>query len=130
MNRSTLRRVTAPTVLLGAALLAAGCASSSVGGDQRPASVQNITIHATDRLRFSPSTVTVHPGTVRIRLVDDGSYPHNFSLPARHATSHTVTGNLGERSTTLTLHISQLGTYQFVCVYHDSAGMRGRLVVK
>lgn len=110
----------------GATLLAAAALTACTAGGSTS---QQVTVHATDRLRFTPSTVTVHVGTVRVTLVDDGSYPHNLSVPGVHVTSTTVTGGPGERSTIVTLRFSHPGSYPFACAYHASAGMRGRFVV-
>lgn len=121
-------------VLAGAALVVSTAAcSSSAGHPGHPAAasgaVQQVTVHTTDLLRFQPSTITVHTGTVRITLIDDGAYPHDMSLPTQHVTSHTVTGTPGEQRTTVTLHLDHPGTYPFLCTYHASAGMRGELIV-
>lgn len=91
--------------------------------------VQTVTIGTTNMFRFDPSTVTLHVGTVRIRLHDIGSYPHNLSVGALHTTSGTVSGDPGEQTKMFTLSFTQPGSYSFVCTYHSSAGMRGRFVV-
>jgi plastocyanin len=88
-----------------------------------------VTVHTTDGLRFRPATVHVHVGTVRITVVDDGSYPHNLVLPALHRTSRTVAGNPGAERATFVVRVDRPGTYAFRCAYHASAGMRGSLVV-
>jgi plastocyanin len=124
-------------VALGAA--AAGCSSSGApaGSSTAPPAavtvaggVQRVTIHANDQLRFTPDTVELHTGKVQVTLVSDGSYPHNISVPGMHLTSKTVSGNPGQKSTTLALTLNKPGTYDFVCTFHSSAGMRGHLVVK
>jgi len=102
----------------------AAAAAASSGG------VQKITLHATDQLRFEPDVITMHPGKLRLTLVDDGSYPHNISIPSLHITSTTVSGDPGQTSTATTLTLSKPGTYEFVCTFHASAGMRGEIVVK
>src|SRR5881275_3234358 len=78
----------APAVLVLFALLA-GCSSGSLPKTQSAQSpkatttggVQSVTIGGTDDFMFTPAEITVHPGTVRITLVDKGSYPHNISFP-------------------------------------------------
>jgi plastocyanin len=128
MLRSSVRRVAA---VAGAIAATAGVGACSNG---RPAAtipaVQHVTVDATDMLRFAPSTITVHPGTVVITLVSAGSYPHNLSLPELHAQSRDVSGLPGQSRATLTVAGLTPGTYTFVCTYHDSAGMRGQLVVR
>jgi plastocyanin len=91
--------------------------------------MQHVTIDTTDEFRFVPADPTVHAGPVELTLTDSGSYPHNISFGSLHRTSKTVTGSLGQQRTTLTLDLKP-GTYDFVCTYHSSAGMKGRLVVK
>jgi plastocyanin len=107
-----------------------GRSERGAGTSAAASTSQHVTVRVTDRLRFRPSTVTVHVGTVRVTLLDDGSYPHNLSVPGVHTTSPTVTGSPGERSTTVTLRFGRPGSYPFECAYHASAGMRGRFVVE
>ena len=109
--------------------LLVGCASASSSPKVPSGAVQSVTIGGTDGFRFTPSDVTVHPGPVRITLVDEGSYPHNISLPALGKTSASVSGSPGQTSTTLLLTVTTPGRYSFVCTYHSSAGMKGALVV-
>lgn len=125
------------------ALLASGCSSSSsqprasavVGAAPSastrmgPGGVQEVTIHATNGFRFDPSVITAHVGTVRVTLVDAGSYPHNLSVSAVHVTSTTVSGAPGAMAATFTLTFTHPGRYGFVCTYHSSAGMKGDFVV-
>ncbi|MBE7195989.1 MAG: cupredoxin domain-containing protein [Gordonia polyisoprenivorans] len=93
---------------------------SSGGGSSR-----TITIHTTNMLRFDPMSISVPTGKVTIKLVDDGSYPHNLLIPSLKTKSKTVTGDLGGSSTTFTVTFPHPGAYPFECTYHDSAGMKG-----
>lgn len=139
-----LRRATCLTALAAAAayltLTACSHGSTGAGGATAPhggttatatgaASMQQITVHTTDKLRFEPATIAVHQGTVQITLVNEGSYPHNISVPDLHVTSATVSGSPGQQSTTTTFTFNHPGTYRFVCTFHASAGMRGQIVV-
>jgi plastocyanin len=128
-------------IAMSAAVAAGATACSSSGSPARSSSeppttakvvggVQQVTIHANDQLRFAPDTIDVHTGKVQVTLVSDGSYPHNISVPSLHVTSKTVSGNPGQTTTTLTLDLPKPGSYEFVCTFHSSAGMRGHLVVK
>lgn len=118
-------------VVLTAPLVVTACAGSTSGaqGATDARGVQQVTLHATDSFRFSPSTVTAHTGRLRITFVDDGSYPHNISFPTMHLTSSTVSGNPGQDTTTLTVALPRAGTYSFFCTYHSSAGMKGQIKV-
>ena len=119
----------APAVLAVAALLG-GCSSgSSPKASTGAPGVQAVTIGATDDFSFAPTEVKVHPGQVRITLVDKGSYPHNISFPSLGKTSASVSGSPGQMSTTLVMTFDKPGRYDFVCTYHSSAGMKGDLVV-
>ena len=115
----------APAVLA----LLVGCSSASSSPKAAAPGVQSVTIGATDDFRFTPAEIRVHPGTVRITLVDKGSYPHNISFTALGKTSASVSGSFGQTSTTLVMTFDKPGRYDFVCTYHSSAGMKGALVV-
>ena len=123
--RSTVT-VCAAIALVAAPTLGA-CSSDSSGAKHSGA--QAVTVHVTDKLRFDPATVHVHVGTVRLTLVDDGSYPHNLVASELHSRLATVSGNPGEQTTTMVLHFTKPGSYPFVCSYHVDAGMRGEFVV-
>jgi plastocyanin len=91
--------------------------------------VQQITIDTTDTFRFLPANIRAHVGKLRIVLTNHGSYPHNISFPTLHATSATVTGNPGQQQTTFTVTLDHAGSYDFVCTFHSSAGMKGQVTV-
>lgn len=136
-------RLTRPLALLIAApLVATACAGSThhgvgtkssapatVQATKGPDGIQQVTIDTTDNFRFVPDTIKAHVGKLRIVLADNGSYPHNISFPAMHATSSTVSGDPGQDKTSLTVTFSHAGTYDFVCTFHSSAGMKGRVDV-
>lgn len=135
MHRKLLLAVVSPIVVSAVAACSSGdsqpdAASASSAATAAAAGVQLVTLHVTDRLRFTPDIISVHPGKVRVTLVDDGSYPHNFSIPSLHVTSPTVSGNPGQTSATTTLNLTKPGSYEFVCTFHASAGMHGEIVVK
>ena len=117
---------------MGLLLAAAGCASSS-STDAGKAAVSSgvLTITVNDAFRFTPAHVTAHGGDITVRLVASGSYPHNLSLPALHATSATVGTSVGDPHTTLLqLRDVHPGVYRFLCTFHSKAGMTGELVVQ
>jgi plastocyanin len=110
-----------PAAPSGSASGSAGSASSAAG--------QQVTITGTDLLRFSPLTVHVHTGKVRITLTDMGAYPHNLVIPALAVSSASVTGAPGGMRVTLTVTFAHVGRYAFHCQYHASSGMAGVFVV-
>jgi plastocyanin len=118
-----------------AALALAGCGSAASATGSAPASqaasgaAQHVTIQGTNTLRFTPMTVHVRTGTVRITLADMGTYPHNIVIPGLHVTSKTVTGDPGSGSVTFSVTFPHAGKYAFHCQYHQSAGMVGVFVV-
>jgi plastocyanin len=123
------RRITAAAAFVLLPVLVPGCAGTDHPGSRTRSGVQQVTISTTDQFRFAPTAIRAHVGTLRIVLTDQGSYPHNIAFPALHATSATVSGNLGQRQTTFTVSFAHPGVYEFVCTFHSSAGMRGRVVV-
>jgi plastocyanin len=74
---------------------------------------------------FAPSMLTVKKGTTL-------TVTNVTSVPVTH--TFTITGkginvvNLPGQSQTLTINLAP-GTYQFICTYHVSLGMKGTLVV-
>ncbi len=100
--------------------------AATIGSD----GVQRVTIEATDMFRFEPATISAHPGSLTITLVDNGGYPHNLSVSGLHTTSHTVTGGPGQSRTTFMVRFPGPGTYPFECTFHSSAGMRGEFVIR
>jgi plastocyanin len=108
---------------VAAAFAVAGCGSGASPGAAQQ--VQHVTITGTSALRFSPMTVHVRPGTVRVTLADMGAYPHNIVIPALKLTSGTVTGDPGSGTISFTVTFPRAGRYAFHCQYHQSAGMTG-----
>ncbi|MDQ1746084.1 MAG: hypothetical protein QOD07_347 [Frankiaceae bacterium] len=104
---------------------ASASATATTGAD----GVQEVVVGTTDKFRFGPATVHAHTGRLRIVLIDDGNYPHNIAFSSLHATSATVSGTPGQQRKVLTVTFASPGTYDFVCTYHSSAGMKGRVVV-
>jgi plastocyanin len=128
------RYLAAGAVVTAIALVGCGSAASATGSGSAPASpaasaVQQVRLTGTSTLRFTPMTVHVHPGTVRVTLTDMGAYPHNVVIPALHLTSKTVTGDPGAGSVSFTVKFPHSGRFAFHCQYHQSAGMVGVFVV-
>jgi plastocyanin len=129
---------------VSAALVLTACETSS-SANREPhtgtatasstAGVQTVTVHSglnSADFRFHPSTIVVHPGKVRLVLVNDGrkgaGAPHNWSLSGLPgaATALISAGQQGEVSFTAPAP----GRYQFVCTIHTRQGQTGTLIVR
>ena len=89
--------------------------------------VQRVSVEVGDDLRFTPSVVRARPGEIEFVFHNTGSTPHDarFLVPGEPAT-----GNLnGGQNGTVRVTVSEPGTYPFPCLYHDSSGMVGQLIV-
>lgn len=131
------RRLSAAAIALLIAGALGGCSNRESSANRQPHSgsgtasvvngVQQITIKARD-FRFSPSTITVHPGKVEVVLVNDGGgAPHNFSVLDFPADFVPLTADGQTARATFTA--PSPGTYEFVCTIHTKQGMTGKLVV-
>jgi plastocyanin len=130
-----------------ALVLAAGgvaaCSNSRSAPQKRPHSgsgsastvngVQQITVLTGTDLRFHPSTLVVHPGPVRILLINRvkagrGGPPHNLQvtgLPGA-AVPLVPAGDVAS----VTFVAGKPGRYNFVCTIHVQQGQTGTLVVE
>lgn len=124
------------------ALAATSCSNRESSVNKRPHAgagtastvdgVQQITITTGPDLRFHPSTITVHPGKVRIVLENNatgsGGPPHNLQvngLPGAFVPL-TAAGRIG----VVTFTAPAPGRYKFVCTIHEQQGQNGVLVVQ
>ncbi len=90
--------------------------------------VQQVAVEATDAYRFNPSTITVHPGKVRIVLTNVGKgAPHNWSLTGFPDAFVPLATAGTTRQATFTA--PAVGRYTFVCTIHVNQGQTGTLVV-
>jgi plastocyanin len=118
--------------LAALALLVAGC-----GGDDEPG--RTVTAPASGAVRvvakdysFDPSMIVMSgPGTLRVRLVNEGSLAHNLKLMGDgEELGGTPSFPSGEsRSARIPV---ERGSYEFVCTVGDHAelGMKGTLRVE
>ena len=125
-------------MLAGAAVLLAGCQSQSAlnrgphtGSTTVSAAqggVQEVVITTDQSYRFKPSTITVHPGRVRITLKHVGTgAPHDWSLQGFPA---DYVGLVSPGQTRSVEFVAPgPGTYKFVCTIHVPQGQTGSLVV-
>jgi plastocyanin len=82
-------------------------------------------VSATDALRFSPATIRVRPGLVRLVFDVQGPKPQTFTSSALRVD----TGHVGGGETrTFDVVVPRAGKYRFVSTYHQREGMRGTIV--
>ncbi len=92
------------------------------------AGVQEVVITTDQDYRFAPSTITVHPGKVRITLKHVGTgAPHDWSLVDFPA-SYVPLVSAGQTKS-VEFVAPAPGTYRFVCTIHIPQGQTGTLVV-
>lgn len=136
MRSIPTRLVRAGTAIVLAALLAACTTEASINRRPHPGSatasmvngMQQVTVTAGNTYRFDPSTITVHPGWVRIVLINTGSgAPHDWSLLGDVAATAPLVG--GGASSSVTFTAPAPGRYPFVCTIHSAQGQTGTLVV-
>jgi plastocyanin len=119
------------------AMLLAGCQSqSAINREPHPGSttasvtagVQDVVITTDQSYRFKPSSITVHPGKVRITLKHVGTgAPHDWSLQGFPADYVPLISAGQTKSVEFTA--PGPGTYKFVCTIHVKQGQTGTLVV-
>lgn len=122
---------------VAAAVLLTGCQTeSSINRNPHEGSttassesgVQQVTITTDQTYRFYPSTITVHPGKVKITLKHTGTgAPHDWSLQGFPADYVPLLDPGQSRSVEFTAPAP--GTYTFVCTIHVNQGQTGKLVV-
>lgn len=129
-------------VAIAAALaVLAGCAreaavnrrpTSGTGSASLVDGVQQVVIKAGVDLRFHPSTIVVHPGRVRIVLVNTAKPgagpPHDIQMSGLPGASVPLADAGQTRS--VTFDAPEPGTYDFVCSIHARQGQTGKLIVR
>jgi plastocyanin len=118
--------------LAALAVLVAGC-----GGDDEPG--RTVTAPASGAVRvvakeysFDPSTIVMRgPGTLRVRLVNEGSLAHNLKLLEDGDELGGTPSFPGGESRSARLRVER-GSYEFICTVGDHAelGMKGTLKVE
>jgi plastocyanin len=100
-----------------------GSASATVVGG-----VQQVTLTVGPSFRFAPSTITVHPGQVKVTLHHTGAgAPHDWQLSIVPGAYIPEIGDNQTRSVSFTAPAP--GKYQFVCTIHLRQGQTGTLIV-
>ena len=142
MRVSRRRTGAAVAALLLVAGAAGGCSNSRSAAQKKPqsgsgtastvAGVQQITVRTGADLRFHPSTLVVHPGKVRIILVNrtnsGNGPPHNLQVTGLPGAAVPLTPAGDVASVTFTAGTP--GRYHFVCTIHVQQGQTGTLVVE
>lgn len=96
--------------------------SPTPGGDaSSPASETTIT---QVNFAFSPATLSVDRGDTVTVKNGSPTTPHTFTVPGKIDET-----NDGRETQTVQIDLAP-GTYQFICRFHVSAGMKGTLEVK
>ena len=137
LSRTLGRAGAAAAIVVVCTVSVAGCSNGQPAANKAPHTgsvtastvdgIQQVTVHATD-FRFSPSTITVHPGKVTIILVNDGGgAPHDLQVVKDPSDDVPLTQNGQTKQTTFIAPAP--GRYQFVCTLHTKQGMIGTLVV-
>jgi plastocyanin len=136
--RPALLRTRAPVLLVMAvSMLLAGCETESAINREPQsgsttasvtAGVQDVVITTDQSYRFKPSTITVHPGKVRITLKHVGTgAPHDWSL-SDFPSDYVPLVAAGETKS-VDFTAPAPGTYKFVCTIHVRQGQTGTLIV-
>jgi plastocyanin len=74
---------------------------------------------------FQPKTISGKPGsTVKIKLKNEGSKEHNFTIDSQKSSGADADVEPGEDGTA-TVKIPASGSVQFYCEYHKGLGMVG-----
>ena len=130
-------RTRALTGLLLVGTLLTGCQSQSAinrephSGSSTAATVdgvQQVTLTTNQSYRFSPSTVTVHPGKVQIVLRHLGTgAPHDWQLTGFPDDFVPLVTPGQQKSIEFTAPAP--GKYTFVCTIHVAQGQTGTLIV-
>lgn len=90
--------------------------------------VQQVTLTVGPSFRFDPSTITVHPGRVKITLHHTGTgSPHDWQLSVVPGAYIPELGDNQTQSVSFTAPAP--GQYQFVCTIHVRQGQTGTLIV-
>jgi plastocyanin len=126
-----LMAAAAAVAILGTACSSSPAISSTTppATSQPPASASPSTAGATVQqgaggaLVFTPTTLSVKEGQ-SLGVTNVGTFPHTFTINGKGI---DVVNNPGQ-SQNVTIDLSP-GTYQFICRFHVSQGMKGTLTV-
>jgi plastocyanin len=119
-------------------VLTAGCSNTKSVATRQPYTgsatatvldgVQQVTLTVGPTFRFNPSTITVHPGQVKLTLHHTGTgSPHDWQLSVVPGAYIPELGDNQTQSVSFTAPAP--GNYQFVCTIHLRQGQTGTLIV-
>ncbi len=107
-----------------AALVGAACGGGSKSAGSPAAGAQTLEQGAGEQLVFSPTSLTVTKGvTITVKNVSS-STAHTFTIQGKGINIVNQPG----KSATVTIDLAP-GSYQFICTFHVSSGMKGTLTV-
>jgi plastocyanin len=110
--------------VLAAAVVLAACGGGDTGGETGGGGGGGATTLTMVDNEFQPADLTVSAGT-ELELTNEGQAPHTFTVTDAGIDEQVEAGQ--GSSTTIDL---EAGTYDFVCQFHESAGMTGTLTVE
>lgn len=119
-----MRSIVRSSGLVAVAFLLAACGGGDGGGNgDGGGGGDAATLTLVDN-EFQPADLTVSSGT-ELTLSNEGQNPHTFTVADAEIDEQVEAGQ--SSSTTIDL---DPGTYDFVCEFHESAGMTGTLTVE
>lgn len=140
-------RVKVSLVFLGMALAAlaiAGCGgddnTTTAASDENTTATttagaaggggQTVSISETE-YKLDPSNPAVQPGTVTFKITNDGGVDHNLEVEGPEGEQELEQDLAPGKSGTLTVDLSQPGSYEFYCPVgdHRDLGMEGEITV-
>ncbi len=113
------------------ATLFVSCSKDDDGYDNPPTTGGEHTISTTGNMTFSPSTLNAVVGDKITFTVGSGHTATKVSEATWQANRSTSNGGFDYSSgtNTYTLQASDVGTIYYVCKFHVSMGMKGKIVV-
>jgi plastocyanin len=88
---------------------------------------QVVRISGDDSLRFSPASLTVKPGPLRLVFTATGKMPQTLSSPTLLMDSGNVPAG---HTVTIDVLIPRPGKYRFYSAYHKKQGMTGKIIAR
>jgi plastocyanin len=105
-------------------LIVAALVATFVGPKQTHAASGDTTIVTKDT-KFGPAVIKVATGRVSVFMANEDLFWHTFTIRKLHVNLDVPVG--GHRRVAFN---APPGTYEFVCLIHEQAGMKGTLIVR